>query len=162
MYRFSLSKRGCFTLSCALALIAGLPSIVPTAAGATTCAIPGVCLLVSNSGTGPGIEGSSAGSYGVWGITTFNATSSGTRGYGVYGQDRSTNKGRLDYGVLGSSTYGIGASGVSTYSYGVTGISRSGYGSYGQSASQSGVLGVSSFANPATLGSVAGVLGVAS
>jgi hypothetical protein len=142
--------------------VAALVMSALTRTEAATCSIPTACYLASNDGAGAGIEGLSSGSYGVWGITTFNATSSGTRGYGVYGQDRSTNKGRLDYGVLGSSTYGIGASGVSTYSYGVTGISRSGYGSYGQSASQSGVLGVSSFANPATLGSVAGVLGVAS
>lgn len=135
-------------------------TLLPLGAAATTCSIPTACFLAANSGTGAGVEGTSAGSYGVLGITTFNATKTALRGIGVYGQDRSVNRSKLDYGVLGTSTYGTGTGGLSVDSDGVRGQSTSSYGVYGVSGGAAGVYGFTSAVAPATLGYVAGVLGI--
>jgi hypothetical protein len=115
-----------------VATLAG--TLAPVMAEAATCALPTACYLAANSGTGPGIEGTSAGPFGVWGITTLAATGS-NHGYGVYGEDRSSGTGALDFGVYGRSTYGTGAGGASKYKTGVSGTSVYGIGSYGASTS---------------------------
>jgi hypothetical protein len=57
------------------------------------------------------VNGTSASSFGVVGITTENATSTSTGRAGVYGEDLSTNKNVHNSGVAGISKYGVGVSG---------------------------------------------------
>lgn len=68
------------------------------------------------------MNGTSASSFGVVGITTENASSANVARAGVYGEDGSTNKGIYNSGVAGISAYGIGTLGETTTGVAVEGL----------------------------------------
>ena len=136
----------------------------PLAAKAA-CSTVAACVLGVNSGSGFGVEGDSAATYGVLGATTFAATSAAHAAAGVFGSDKTRNpKNSYNVGVLGSSFYGIGVSGTSSTNFGVLGNSAAGYGVVGRThynattaGGRSGVLGMDLSSNGTN--SDAGVLG---
>ena len=79
--------------------------------GASTNAIG----VVGSSNQAAGVQGSSVVNDGADGITANQSTVSLTPRNGVFGQDASTDGGRLNTGVFGSSTTGIGLKGVSSW-----------------------------------------------
>jgi len=143
-----------FIGTCSLAFVASSAS-----AFAGSCSIPEACYLAANS-KGPGVEGTSAASYGIIGITTFGPSSAASRTAGVYGLDRNSKGNGLNYGVLGVSAHGTGVAGESTASVGVVGSSAGSAGVYGFSSASDGVYGASFAAQAPTFGAIGGVLGV--
>ena len=116
------------------------------------------------SKAGHGVDGRSATSFGVVGITTQNATSTTNARAGLLGEDRSSNKNRYNSGVSGTSTYGTGLTGLSRSGNGVAGRSVTGYGVAGSvtgaADGTAGVLGIDGSTNQSFENS--GVAGVSS
>ncbi len=143
--------------------LAGVALGVPLAARAA-CSTVAACVLGVNSGSGFGVEGDSASTYGVSGSTTFAATSAAHAAAGIFGSDKTRNaKNPYNVGVLGSSYYGIGVSGTSSTNSGLLGNSSASYGVVGRTHNASttvgraGVLGTDLNPNGGTAN--AGVLG---
>ena len=127
------------TVTAAFGAATFLLSAGSTIAATTSCSTVAACVMGTNSSSGPGVSGSSktgfgisgismsnhgvngtsVSSFGVVGITTENATSTGNARAGVYGEDLSTNKNKLNSGVAGTSAYGYGGSFTSKYGIGL-------------------------------------------
>ncbi|GAC1408832.1 MAG: hypothetical protein NVSMB64_17440 [Candidatus Velthaea sp.] len=122
------SLTGC---ACAAALAFVFTAVSPLRAAAVqvfaivTCAAALPCAGGSNTGTGPGVQGTSSFGKGVLGATRFNSTASTNGQSGILGQDLST-AGAFDAGVTGTSTRGTGVSGVSSTGVGMRGRGREG------------------------------------
>ncbi len=124
-------------------------------AATTSCNTVAACVLGTNMSTGYGVEGTSKGNDGVFGMTTQNATSASSGRAGVAGIDSSTNKDGFNSGVYGTSLYGYGVQGKSTSGFGVVGVTmqnpaatadeKAGVAGYDRSTSgfNSGVYGTS-------------------
>ena len=140
----------------ALVIFASLAVVAtsgPVAAATTSCNIPQPCALFANA-NGPGVSGTSAKSEGVVGTTTFAATSTSNRTFGVEGIDGSTNKNAYNFGIYGMSPYGTGVAGFSASGMAVNGTSSSGVGV--RAASSSGIaLNASSSTNYSVSGTSA-------
>lgn len=149
----------------ALLTFACVALAAPLAADAA-CRTVAACVLGVNSGSGFGVEGDSAATYGVSGSTTFAATSASHAAAGVFGSDKTRNaKDPYNVGVLGSSYYGIGVSGSSQTNFGLLGNSAASYGVVGRThynatsaAGRAGVFGTDLSSNGSSAN--AGVLGV--
>jgi hypothetical protein len=133
------------------AFVLGLLSFHPIARAVesfavTTCQGTKACIGGSNTGKGPGVQGSSAGSYGLSASTAFASTSATKFSAGAYGLDSSTT-GKYDAGVWGKSTRGDGVYGSSSSGPGVEGVSSSSVGVIGSSSKNTGVYGVVSAGN---------------
>jgi hypothetical protein len=72
----------------------------------------------TNTGSGPGVQGTSSSHQGVIGQTKFNSTATTNGQAGVLGQDVSTS-GQFDRGVTGKSTRGLGMLAVSSSGIGL-------------------------------------------
>lgn len=119
-------------------LVSGFLAIVasrPSTAGASTiaCNIPQPCALYQNA-QGFGLEGTSARSSGLAGVTTFNATSLSAGVAAIKGNDSSTNGLPYNSGVFGFSARGYGTLGKSTTGTGILGASVSANGIVGQTS----------------------------
>jgi hypothetical protein len=125
--------------------IAAIAGTGVVAYAVTNCTSTGACVTGTNTGSGPGVAGTSSLGSGVTGATKLNSTSS-VFAYGVYGQDSSTS-GTNDAGVNGVSVRGVGVSGKSTSNYGVLGTSTQNFGVFG--VGTPGVTGVSTTAGSA-------------
>lgn len=97
---------------------AAFPAISSTVVTIVTCASTGACVTAINSGTGPGVQGSSRKGNGVYGTTT-----SATANSGVLGSDITTIN-TNNVGVKGTSNKGNGVYGTSVSAIGVKGLSR--------------------------------------
>ncbi len=129
---------------------------------AVTCGSKSACFLATNSSSGPGVAGTSAG-IGIQGKGITGVKGLATSGYGIFGQSTSGSAGVAGTtasrdGVYGYTTSnGIGVHGVSAGGYGIYGsttdgtgvgvvgsVNADGIGVYGASSSSYGVQGLSS------------------
>lgn len=150
--------------------------------GLTTCNSSSPCLEVQNQGSGPALKGDGTSGIGVYasantragtvslsasgeGVTAISQTNHGVQGttnnpstrtgasrFGVYGFDGSTDRGMLNAGVNGVSTYGTGTLGQSKFGPGVKGTSNG--------AGVAGVVGIGSQAALGVFGQSANAPGV--
>jgi len=140
-----MKSRIVFTAALLAAFVLGVVSVHPMAIAyeslaATACKLNGAaCIGGKNSGTGPGVIGTSTSGSGIWGQTTLVSTSS-KFGAGLLGQDLSTS-GKYDVGVWGKSTRGDAVLGTSTNSAGLYGSSVNSVGAIGTSTKTTGVYG---------------------
>ena len=108
------------------------------------CNAATACISGVNSGTGPGVQGSSKGGNGVVGQTTFFSVTSGAAG--VYGIDLATPNPQgtpfNNAGVFGQTSSGIGVRGAADTGTALVGNANGGDGLFG--TTQSNVSGISS------------------
>jgi hypothetical protein len=123
----------------------GIHQLVKSAAKVVKCTSSNACSGGTNSGNGPGVQGTNlAAGDGVDGYSnnnngvgavTYNPSSTNGGRSGLFGVDSSTDSGTGNVGVTGLSGNGTGVRGQSTYGQGVAGWSTFGPGLYGLSGS---------------------------
>src|SRR5579864_8283031 len=87
-----------------------------------TCVSASPCIEYKDNGTGPGMQGTSAGGNGAVGLTFLKSTSATNGHAGLFGGDYSSS-GSFNSGIQGISTRGTGVTALSTNGIGARAIS---------------------------------------